>query len=135
MRTAERLNQGELRVRPRPRERAAFISAYTKILTQAWSDDAYARRLETDPRALLAAEGLRVPAEAEIQIMRATDAEPDLEKQVGLWFESAGTGVCVLYVPHVPHVESKELSEADLEAVAGGDVNACSCCSPCCTCG
>jgi hypothetical protein len=39
-----------------------------------------------------------------------------------------------LRVPASPQIEDRELSEADLEAVSGGDNTYCCCCCPCCTC-
>jgi hypothetical protein len=116
-----------------PRERAAFVSAYTKILTAAWSDEAYATRLTSRPSAALAEHGLAVPAEATVNIIREIGGEPDLEAQVRMWENGKTTGQYDLLVPNTPQIETRELSEADLEAVSGGDTYCC-CCSPCCSC-
>jgi len=116
-----------------PRAKAAFISGYTKILTQAWSSDEFAARLVGDPVTVLAENGLEVPAGARVEIVRSRDAEPDLEAQIALWADGAATGRYVLYVPDTPVIETRELSENDLDAVAGGG-DTCCCCCPCCSC-
>ncbi|MFI1094819.1 hypothetical protein [Streptomyces sp. NPDC020917] len=116
-----------------PRERSAFVSAYTKVLTAAWSDDNYVTRLEENPRTALAEQGLELPANATVRIVREIGGDPDLEAQVTLWGAGKASGVYELRVPSSPQIEDRELSEADLEAVAGGD-SYCCCCSPCCTC-
>ncbi|WP_406277926.1 hypothetical protein [Embleya sp. NBC_00896] len=123
-----------------PRDRAAFVRSYTKVLTAAWSDDEYAARLESDPRAALAEHGLELPAGAHVRIVRNVGGEPDLEAQVALWESGTVTGEYDLRVPNSPQIEMRELSEADLESVAGGvdaprdDTTYCCCCSPCCCC-
>lgn len=116
-----------------PRERSAFVSAYTKVLTAAWSDDAYVTRLEENPRTALAEQGLELPANATVQIIRNVGGDPDLDAQVDLWSAGKATGTYELRVPSSPQIEDRELSEADLEAVSGGDTYCC-CCSPCCCC-
>jgi hypothetical protein len=116
------------------RERAAFVSSYTKILTRAWSDPDFAEKLETSPKATVESNGLSVPAGANVVIVRSLGGDPDLEEQVALWEEGARSGEYRLHVPQAPVVETKELSEADLASVSGGDVKACCCCCPCCTC-
>jgi hypothetical protein len=115
-----------------PRERAAFVSFYAKVLTAAWSDDEYAARLQSDPRAALAEMGFELPAGATVRITREAGGEPDLQAQVVAWEEGAETGRYELWVLDSPLIETRELSEADLDSVAGGDAYSC-CCSPCCT--
>jgi hypothetical protein len=117
-----------------PRERAAFVSAYTKILTAAWSNEAFAARLTSEPASVLAENGLAVPAGATVNIVREIGGEPDLETQVQLWEAGKSSGTYELRVPNTPQIDTRELSEADLEAVSGGDNTYCCCCSPCCCC-
>jgi hypothetical protein len=117
------------------RERTAFVSSYTKILTRAWSDPEFAERLEASPSSAIADAGLSVPSGGKVVIVRSLGGEPDLDAQVKLWEQGKRSGEYRLHVPNAPQVETKELSEADLAAVSGGgNVTACCCCCPCCTC-
>jgi hypothetical protein len=85
-----------------PRERSAFVSAYTKVLTAAWSNDDYVTRLEENPRTALAEQGLELPASATVRIVRDIGGDPDLEAQVALWGAGKTTGVYELRVPSSP---------------------------------
>jgi hypothetical protein len=114
-----------------PEDRAAFVDAYTKVLTSCWSSEDFAQKLENDPHAALAEGGLRVPAGAEVEIVRNVVGEPDLEQQIALWIEGGRTGRYLLHVPATPRIYTRELTDNDLGSVAGGSGGAsCSCC-PC----
>jgi hypothetical protein len=112
--------------------RSEFVASYTKLLTNAWSDEDFATRLKSDPKSVLGEVGLEVPDTATVAI-RSEGGEGTLDDQVAIWEEGETTGTYVLYVPDVPKVETTELSEAELAGVAGG-TDYCCCCSPCCTC-
>jgi hypothetical protein len=112
--------------------RSQFVGNYTKLLTHAWSDEGFAGRLRSDPKQVLDEVGLTVPASATVEILD-TQGEGSLDEQVALWEQGIASGDIKLYVPKVPQVETAELSESELEGVAGGDTYCC-CCSPCCTC-
>jgi hypothetical protein len=114
-------------------DRQEFVKSYTKILTSAWSDEDFSRRLNEDPAAVLNENGLEVPAGATVEIVSSTGGEGDLDDQVKIWEEGLASGSLKLYVPEMPQVEPGELSDAELEGVAGG-TDYCCCCSPCCTC-
>jgi hypothetical protein len=113
-------------------ERSKFVGAYTKLLTQAWSDEAFMRRVRSSPNEALAEVGLNVPAGTKISI-RDTQGEGNLDDQVSLWEQGISSGNVTLYVPEVPQIDTAELSESELAGVAGGTTYCC-CCSPCCTC-
>ncbi len=115
-------------------DRSTFVKSYTKILTNAWSDEGFAAQLSENPTAVLAEYGLDVPAGSSVEIVSSTAGEGNLEDQVAIWEEGETTGNYKLYVPEVPQVEAGELSEADLDAVSGAGDTYCCCCSPCCTC-
>lgn len=114
-------------------DRAAFVGSYTKILANAWSDDAFRQRLMDEPKAALAENGLEVPEGGTVTVVNDIAGESSLDDQVELWESGKSTGSFRLYVPAEPQVDTSELSESELEAVAGGD-SYCCCCSPCCTC-
>ena len=116
----------------RPRERAAFVDAYSRILTRAWSDERFAARLEADPRGELAEYGLHVPLDAELSVTRESHGEPDLEALLTRWCAGQETGRFELCVPVTPQLLTKELSEADLAVVSAGTAGACCSCCPCC---
>ncbi len=115
-------------------ERAEFVNSYTAVLIQAWSNEDYAARLEYNPQAALAEAGLELPRGATICISRDM---PDVvnrdgvEGQVDLYEAGLVTGYFEFKVPVVPMVSTSELSDADLDSVAAGQVG-CSCCPCCC---
>lgn len=113
-------------------ERSRFVGAYTKLLTNAWADEAFMQRVKSDPRPALEEVGLTVPAGAKIEVLDS-QGDGSLDDQVKLWEEGTASGDIKLYVPAVPQIDTAELSEAELEGVAGGSTYCC-CCSPCCTC-
>jgi hypothetical protein len=113
-------------------ERSQFVAGYTKLLTNAWSDEAFKKRLQADPVRVLEEVGLDVPAGTTVDI-EDSKGEGNLDDQVKLWETGKSSGKITLYVPDAPQVDTSELSESELEGVAGG-TSYCCCCSPCCTC-
>jgi len=122
-------------------ERAEFVNSYTRLLITAWSSDEFAARLAADPRAAIGEVGLAVPEGGVVVIDRELEAngEGSLDGQIALWEEGSITGRFELHVPQTPQIETSELSESDLEAIAAGtddsssfSVSCCSC--PCCCC-
>jgi hypothetical protein len=115
-----------------PRAKARFIDSYTNVLNQAWSSDEFVRRLDAEPQAVLAENGLATVVGGAVTIERSRDGDPDLDAQISLWEQGHATGRYVLYVPHTPQICTTELTEADLDDVSGGANDACCCCNPCC---
>jgi hypothetical protein len=113
-------------------ERSKFVGAYTKLLTQAWSDEAFMKQVRSNPNQALEEVGLSVPAGTKVNI-QDSQGEGNLDEQVSLWEKGIASGEVTLYVPEVPQIDTAELSESELAGVAGGD-SYCCCCSPCCTC-
>ncbi|MBA8827508.1 hypothetical protein FHX42_004904 [Saccharopolyspora lacisalsi] len=111
--------------------RSDFVNAYTKVLTTAWNDEAFAARLESDPKAAVREFGLEVADSAELHLVRNVPVgqdEPDMDKQVQWWEAGEQTGHYELHIPHAPELDMTELTENDLEAVSAGYC----CCCPCC---
>lgn len=113
-------------------KRAAFVRGYTKVLTNAWSDEAFLKRLTSNPTSTLSEFGLDAGS-ARVQIVTAVAGAASLDDQISLWESGLASGSVQLYVPEVPQVETSELSDDQLDSVSGGD-DYCCCCSPCCTC-
>ncbi|MGI8592425.1 MAG: hypothetical protein ACR2M5_15845 [Nakamurella sp.] len=118
-------------------EQEEFVTAYTKVLVSAWTDQEYAGRLESDPAQALAEHGLTVPEGAEVVVTRVIPEESaggGVEVAVGKWEAGKISGTYVLSVPATPQVDLSELSEDDLLSISGGlSISHC-CCTPCCCC-
>jgi hypothetical protein len=115
-------------------DKSTFVKGYTKILTNAWSDDSFAQQLKSNPKPILAEYGLAVPDSASVDVVSSEGTDGSVDDQVRIWEEGESSGHYTLYVPSVPQVEAGEMSEVDLEGVAGaGNVSVCCCCCPCCT--
>ena len=118
-------------------ERTAFLSNYSKLLVAAWSDESVGDRLVSNPKAVLAEFGLQVPETADVTVVRQIPpqhGEPDANVQVRLWEEGLKSGNIEMHVPEAPQIDAGELSESELEGVAGGwSISKC-CCTPCCSC-
>ena len=74
-------------------------SEFAKIIAKAWRDPAFKAELIANPAAALKAEGIDVPAGMAVTVLENTDKQFHLV---------------------LPPVPTDELSEDDLEAVAGG---------------
>ncbi|WP_405883165.1 hypothetical protein OG762_34185 [Streptomyces sp. NBC_01136] len=107
-----------------------FIVGYTRILTQAWSSEDFCERLASHPRQVLADNGLEIPRNTVVRIVRSSDAEPDLQAQIEMWQQGAVTGKYILHVPYLPQMDVSDLSDEELGDLAGGAAGCC--CSPCC---
>ena len=117
-------------------DKDAFLASYTKVLVGAWTDDDYARRLDTDPAEALREHGIEVPAGGKLVVTRTIPEDagaPDEDAAIAKWESGHQSGIYVLSVPATPQVDFAELSEADLMAVSGGlSVSCCSCPCSCC---
>ncbi len=78
----------------------AYAKQYGQVVARAWADDAFKQRLLADPAAVLQAEGITVPPGVELRAVENTDK--------------------VLYLA-LPPKPSAELSDEQLDQVAGGD--------------
>jgi hypothetical protein len=118
----------------------AFLHIYGEFLVQAWGNAALKNRFLKDPETVLKAFGLD-PEGAKINIIRpgsknvpASQCTP--ESQVKLWNDGKRKGTIDFVFPEDPPAEiaGHELTDQELQAVAGGAGYYCCCCTPCCCC-
>jgi hypothetical protein len=95
--------------------------AWSKIIAKAWSDDAFKDQLMTDPKPLLDQYGLDQLDAYNVKVVEDANSEP------GDW-HIEGKGTTATYIVSIPPKPTGELSDSELEGVAGAG---CSCC--CCT--
>lgn len=110
-----------------------FTEAYFVLLTRAWISEEYVAELLADPSPALREAGFEVPPGIDVEVIRHSDGEADLEWQYQMWLEGIAAGSARLYLPEPEPVHFGELLETELEAMPGGATYCCSCC-PCCTC-
>jgi hypothetical protein len=113
-------------------DRSQFISAYSKVLTQAWADDKYMQKVRTDAAGALRDAGLKLPANVKVNV-KTQGGTGTLEDQVKLFEDGSKKGSFDLYIPAQPSMKDGELSDQQLESIAGGS-DCCCCCTPSCTC-
>ena len=116
-------------------EKEAFMKAYSNVLRKVWSgDEDFKQKLLADPNAVLKSEGLD-PGSAKVNIITSIQSEGTLDDQVRLWNEGLKGGNIDLYVPleEPEDVEDADLTDTELEDVAGGG-GCCCTCTPCCCC-
>ncbi|MBT3248706.1 MAG: hypothetical protein HN361_07635 [Actinobacteria bacterium] len=114
-------------------ERAAFVKGYSRVLTNAWSDEDFMGRLMADPSATLSEYGLDAGS-ASVTIETNEADAGSLDAQIEVWENGMAAGAVTLYVPAAPKVETAELSEDQLDTVGAGDTVSSCCCCPSCSC-
>jgi hypothetical protein len=83
-----RQTEGETTMALSEQQRSDFVGAYTRVLISAWSNEEFAAKLESDPRAALTESGVEIPAGAKVTVDRSDPSEThsgDLETQVALY--------------------------------------------------
>jgi hypothetical protein len=113
-------------------ERSKFISGYSKALTTAWADDKYMSRLKSDPTGVLKEAGVPLPAGVKVNL-KTNLSDGGLDDQIKLFEDGLKKGSVDIYVPAQPQMGDGELSDQQLESIAGGG-DCCCCCTPSCSC-
>ena len=85
-----------------PQEQEA-MKQWGQVVTRAWSDETFKQRLLSDPGTVLAEAGLPVPPNLTVQVHEATP-----------------TKLHLVLPPPPPAGQRGELTDADLDLVAGG---------------
>jgi|SRR6185312_11730481 len=120
-----------------PSARDAFLRNYSQLLAASWTDDEVSARLDSEPEAVAREFGIEVPTYATLTVLRDIPADAPVGSEdgaVALWEAGESTGCYVLSVPASPAVDSSELSDEDLLALAAGFSITLCCCCPCCCC-
>ena len=110
-------------------QEAQFVHNYSKVLVQAWTDQAYKQHLASDPIPALQQFGIVVPKGANVKVDTTTTGAPDLNKQVTDW----SSGNYTLYVPSQPKMGVHE-GQGSVQGAQTLDSSYCCCCCPCCSC-
>lgn len=109
---------------------------WAKITARAWEDPAYKARLMSNPNPILKEHGLGLPDDYEVTVVEEGTPQAEGVGQYTLTQKTDGSYSVIMRLPAKPaDVSSDELSDKELEAVAGGTSYCCCCsCCPCCTC-
>ena len=114
-----------------------FLQIYGNLLVHTWGDAELKARFMANPAEVLREFGLDA-GNATVELyspLEEITEECTPESQVRMWNEGLQTGtIKFIYPENPPEGLSGELTEEELEAVAGGwSIGSCSC-SPCCCC-
>lgn len=97
-----------------------FVNRYTRIVTRLWGDEQARHRLVSDPCAVLAESGWRIPRDSIVDVIEHDDADLDLQARLDVWNEGYSSGRFVLLIARHPAPASDELDESVLGDLAGG---------------
>jgi hypothetical protein len=114
-----------------------FLHAYGSLLVMSWGNPSLKSRLKADPAKVVKEFGLD-PEGARIVLEPPGPPGPQAtpESAVKLWNDGKKAGTIRFIYPEEPPQELKtaDLSDADLEAIAGGWSVCCCSSTPCCCC-
>jgi len=100
-----------------------FLAKYSALLVRVWTDDTELQRLLGDPTAYAAEAGLPIESGATVVVDR-NNPEELFSKATLLGDWAATDGRHTLHVPADSLLDVQELTDTELDAVAGGtDIN------------
>lgn len=100
-------------------ERVEFVTAFTRLVTNAWLDEGGAARLEENPKAAAAEVGLTVPENGEVVVVHDREGafgegRSWIDAQIALWESGMDSGRFELHVPCTPQIDAIDLRESEL---------------------
>ncbi|WP_436528705.1 hypothetical protein [Actinoplanes sp. HUAS TT8] len=96
-----------------------FVRKYSELMLGVWRDDAELTKLLADPTKYATEAGLPVDAGATVTLDRGQKESLFTKDEViGDWTKTPGQHI--LHVPETPLVDLSELTDDQLETVAGG---------------
>ena len=99
----------------------AFVRNYSHLMLGVWKDDSELSRLLADPTGYATEKGLPVASGATVTVDRSQPESLFTKDQVVAdWTKTPGRHI--LHVPEAPLVDMGELTEEQLETVAGGGI-------------
>ena len=114
-----------------------FLQIYGNLLVNTWAFPELKSRFKANPAEVLKEFGLDPGTAKVVLAVPWETAGPECtpESQVKLWNDGLKSGMIQFVYPEEPPegMVGAELSEQQLEAVAGGGYYCC-CCTPCCSC-
>ncbi len=117
-----------------------FLHIYGNLLIQCWGNPAVKEEFKEDPAKVLRAFGLDAgTAQIVVRVPGSMNNDPSTwtpESQARLWNEGLKTGSIDFFFPEEPpeNVVNADMTDEELEAIAGGWSISCCSCTPCCCC-
>ena len=119
------------------------LENFARVMAMAWGDENYKHQLIANPREVLAAANIEVPPSSQVIVKEfnekadtageVQDSRPFMEN----WFKGYDTGVYQFDLYQAPEgfdLGNMMLSDAQLDAVAGGTMTSEGCTYCCCPC-
>jgi hypothetical protein len=116
------------------------LENFARVMAMAWGDETYRQQLLANPREVLAAADIETPPNAIIKVHEVDevgDTQGSIENGrpfMESWFKGYETGVYEFILTKAPDgfdLGNMQLSDEQLDAVAGGNSSG-GCCTYCC---